>query len=282
MSDRLREVAEKMTARRVLWFGIGLGLCLGLGLWLVLPDGLAGKDNGVRADDALIDKVKSTWRAQDGETARQIFAQVSKVAHFVPRGWERGPKTDTGELVVFSWAKRRSGKGKGEYTVTWEVAPDDTVKLVAPYAKPMELGWQAFALSLVADEATNKERGVNRHFLHDPATFDFVTTAQGKLGDLLRRGRCIIGEPVGVHYSPKVEEQQAAKGDLWRVELSVGCNLPGLGDFARDGVVIFEKHEGQDWEPQSFFGKLLATYAPELADPKDQEAFEGAQKPLAK
>ncbi|WP_439373123.1 hypothetical protein [Bradyrhizobium sp. DASA03120] len=109
-----------------------------------------------------------------------------------------------------------------------------------------------------------------------------MTTAQDKLDDLLRHGRCIIGEPVGVHYSPKVDEQQAAKGDLWRVELSAGCNLAGLGDFARDGVVIFEKREGQAWEPQSFLAKLLATYASELTDQKDPEAFEGAQKSLAK
>ncbi|WP_439373122.1 hypothetical protein [Bradyrhizobium sp. DASA03120] len=160
-----------MTARRVLLFGLGLGLCLGLALWLDLPGGLAGTVHGVRADDPLIDKVKSTWRAQDGETAGQIFAEVSKVAHFVPKGWELGPKTDTGELVVFSWAKRRSGEGKGNYTVTWEVAPDGTVKIIVPDAKPMDLGWRAFALSLVAEEATNRERGVNRRFLHDPASF---------------------------------------------------------------------------------------------------------------
>ncbi|WP_247365871.1 nodulate formation efficiency C protein [Bradyrhizobium sp. 156] len=280
---------REMTARRLLWFGIGLGGCLGFGLWLVLPGGLAGKDDGagkdygVRSDgDALIDKVRSTWRAQDGETAEQIFAKVSMVAHFVPRGWELGPKTDTGELVVFSWAKRGSDEGKDEYTVTWEVAPDGKVKLVAPYAKPMELGWQAFALSLVSDEVTNKERGVKRRFLRDPASFNFVTTPQGKLGDLLRRGRCYIGEPVGMRYLSKVDEQQTGKGVLWRVELPVDCNTPGPSHVARDGVIIFEKREEQDWEPQSFFATLIAAYPPdswsELSDPKDQQAVEGARK----
>lgn len=277
---------REMTARRVLWFGIGLGVCLGLCLWLVLPGGLAGKDDGVRANgDALIDKVRSTWRAQDGETAEQIFAKVSMVAHFVPGGWELGPKTDTGELVIYSWAKRGSDEGKDEYTVTWEVAPDGTVKLVAPYAKPMELGWQAFALSLVSDEVTNKERGVKRRFLRDPASFNFVTTPQGKLGDLLRRGRCYIGEPVGMRYLPKVDEQQTAKGALWRVELPVDCNTPGPS-VTRGGVIIYEKREEQDWEPQSSFATLIAAYPPEswseLADPKDNEAFEAARKTSAK
>ncbi|WP_245453965.1 nodulate formation efficiency C protein [Bradyrhizobium sp. AC87j1] len=246
-----------------------------------MTGGLAGKGDGARADDnPSIDKVRSTWRAQDGETAEEIFAKVSTVAHFVPRGWEVGRKTDTGEPVIFSWVKHRSDKPTDEYTVTWEVAPDGTMKLVAPYAKPMELGWQAFALSLVADEVTNDERGANRRFLHDPANFNFVTTAQGKLGDLLRHGRCTIGEPVGVHYSPKIDEQQTAEGGVWRVELSVGCNVPGLGD----GVIIFEKGEGQDWEPQSVVAKFIDTSPPGswFEDPKDQEAFEPTRKKLPK
>ena len=63
-----------------------------------------------RADDkALIAKVKTIWRAQDGETAEQIIGKASKVAHFVPREWEVG-KSDAGDLVTFSWAKHRSDK----------------------------------------------------------------------------------------------------------------------------------------------------------------------------
>ncbi|WP_456813742.1 nodulate formation efficiency C protein [Bradyrhizobium sp. USDA 4529] len=276
-----------MIDRRVLWFCLGLGLCVGLGVWFILPGGLAGKSDGVRtSDNPLIDKVKSTWRAQDGERAEQIFSKVSKVAHFIPLGWEVGQKSHSGERVIFSWAKHRAHQAKEEYTVTWEVAPDGATKIVASYAKPMELGWQAFALSLIADEVTNDESGVNRRFLHNPANFNFVTTAQGKLGDLLRRGRCTIGEPIGVHYSPTIDEQQATKGGLWRVELSVDCNVPGSSSFTRDGVIILEKREGQDWEAQSFFATLIATYAPgswfELADPKDQEAFEAGKKVLSK
>lgn len=217
----------------------------------------------VHADDnALINKVKSTWRAQSGETVEQIFAKVSKVAHFVPRAWEVGQKADLGDPVFFSWAKHRSDKPDDEYTITWEVASDGTMKLEPPYAKPMELGWQAFALSLMADEVTSDEKGVDLRFLHDPANFNFVTTAQGKLGDLLRRGRCAIGDPVGMDYLPKVDEKQTAKGGLWRVQISVDCDIPGPRHFTHEGVIIFEKREGQNWEPQSFFAKRIATYAP--------------------
>lgn len=107
-----------------------------------------------------------------------------------------------------------------------------------------------------------------------------MRTAQGKLGDLLRRGRCTVGEPVGVHYSPKIDEQQTAEGGVWRVELSVGCNVPGLGD----GVIIFEKGEGQDWEPQSVVAKFIDTSPPGswFEGPQDQEAFEPTRKTLPK
>ncbi|MCP3460569.1 nodulate formation efficiency C protein [Bradyrhizobium sp. CCGUVB23] len=274
-----------MADRRVLWFCLGLGVGFSLGL-RILPGGLAGQSGDMRADDnALINQVRSTWRAQDGETAEQIFAKVAKVAHFVPRGWELGRKTDTGEPVVLSWAKHRFDKTTDEHTVTWEVGRDGTVTLVTPYAKPMELGWRAFALSLLADEVTNNETGGSRRFLHDPANFNFVTTAQGKLGDLLRRGRCTIGDGVKVHYLPTVDEQQTVKDGLWRVRLSVDCDVQGDGYSTRD-VIIFEKREGQDWKPQSFLAKRIETYAPDswfdLAEPKDQEAFEAARKALAK
>ncbi|MGY4310456.1 hypothetical protein ACVIJ6_007761 [Bradyrhizobium sp. USDA 4369] len=237
----------------------------------------------LHADDkSLVDKVKSTWRSQTGETAEQIFAKTSKVAHFVPRGWEAGQKTDEGDAVFFSWAKHRADKSDDEYTIAWVVAPNGPMKIGPPYAKPIELGWQAFALSLVASEVTDDEKEVNLRFLHDPLNYNFVTTAQGMLGDLLRRGRCAIGDPVAVDYLPKVSEKQIEKGDLWRVQLSVNCNIPGPRYFTRDGIVIFEKREGQDWEPQSFFAKRIATYAPgswfDRPDSKEQETFDAARK----
>ncbi|WFU40138.1 hypothetical protein QA640_38990 [Bradyrhizobium sp. CB82] len=185
-----------MTERRMLWFGVGLVLCFGL--WLALAGRLAGND-GVRvADSATIDKVKATWRAH-ADTAEQIFAKVSTAAHFVPRELELDRKTDTGEPVAVSWAKR-SDKIEKDYTVALEGAPDGTVRFVTPYAKPIEPGWRSFAHSLIADEIANNERGVNRRRLHDSTNVNFVTTAQSKLGDHPRRGTCRIGDTVGGHY----------------------------------------------------------------------------------
>ncbi len=112
-------------------------------------------------DKALIAKVKTTWRAPDGETAEQIIAKASKVAHFVPRGWEVGQTSDAGEPVFFSWARHSTDKADDEYTITWEVAPDGAMTLGPPYAKTMELGWQPFALSLIASEVDDEEKGVN-------------------------------------------------------------------------------------------------------------------------
>ncbi|MEY9181235.1 hypothetical protein ABIG06_001618 [Bradyrhizobium sp. USDA 326] len=70
---------NRMVGRRALWF------CFGL-LLICLAE--AATSNSVRADDnPLIDKVKSMWRAQDGEPVERIISRVAKVAHFVPRTW---------------------------------------------------------------------------------------------------------------------------------------------------------------------------------------------------
>ena len=194
-----------------------------MGLSLAVAAGTACAD-----DKATIAKVKSTWRAQDGETAEQIIAKVSKVAHFIPRGWEVA-KSDTGrEVVTFSWAKHSSDKTGDEYTITWEVASDGTIILGPPYAKPMELGWRAFALSLIASEVSEEEeKNPNLRFLHDLSNFNFVKTAQGNLGDLLKRGRCAItNDPVHVTYLP-INSKVPENGDLWAIQLHVNCDIPG-------------------------------------------------------
>ncbi|MFB9264617.1 hypothetical protein ACFFWD_15800 [Bradyrhizobium erythrophlei] len=128
--------------------------------------------------------------------------------------------------------------------------------------------------------------GANLRFLHDPVNFNFVMTAQGKLGDLLRRGRCTIGDPVGVDYLQKVDDKEATKSDLWRVLIMVNCNIRGPRDFTRGGVIIFETCDGQAWEPRSFLAKRIATYPPgswfdrswfDRAHPKEQEVFKAGK-----
>ncbi|MGC0320988.1 hypothetical protein ABIG06_001617 [Bradyrhizobium sp. USDA 326] len=119
--------------------------------------------------------------------------------------------------------------------ITWKVRPDGAIKIASTYAKPMELSWRAFALSLIAGEVADGEKNVNLRFLHDPTNFNVVTTAQGKLGNLLGHGRCTIVEPVSGDYLPKVDENQATTGDLWRVLLLVNCNIPGPRYFTREG-----------------------------------------------
>jgi hypothetical protein len=247
-----------------------------IGFVLTLATAIAHAD-----DKALIAKVNTTWRAQDGETAEQIIDKASKVAHFVPRGWEVG-KSDGDAYVTFSWARHRNDKEGDEYTINWEVASGGTMTLGPPYAKTMELGWQAFALSLIASEVDDEDKGVNLRFLHDVSNLNFVTTAQGKLGDLLKRGRCTLGDPVGVDYVPKLDDKQSDKGDFWRVQLSVNCNIAGPRYFTRDGIILFMKRGEEAWQPQSFFAHRIATYAPgswfDHVDPKEQETWEIARK----
>ncbi|MEZ0059365.1 hypothetical protein ACVII1_007595 [Bradyrhizobium elkanii] len=268
---------NKMVGRRVLWF------CLGL-LLICLAE--AASSNSVRGDDnPLVDKVKSMWRAQDGETVEQIISRVAKVAHFVPRTWGVAGAIDQSEYVFLSWTRHRHHRSLEEYVITWKVRPDGAIKIASTYAKPMELSWRAFALSLIAGEVADGEKNVNLRFLHDPTNFNFVTTAQGKLGNLLGHGRCTIVEPVSVDCLPKVDENQATKGDLWRVLLLVNCNIPGPRYFTRKGVITFEKREGQEWEPQSFLAKRIATFPPgswfDHIEPDERDVLERARKASA-
>ncbi|WP_050386076.1 hypothetical protein [Bradyrhizobium pachyrhizi] len=268
----------KMSRRRMLWFCIGrLLICLA---------GLAATSNDVRANDnALVERVKSTWRAQDGETIEQIISQVSKVAHFVPRSWGVAEGVDRTEYVYFSWTRHPDNKSDERYAITWKIATDGTIRVASTYTKPIELGWRALALSLIASEVTDGERNPNLRFLHDPANFNFVTTAQGKLGNLLRHGRCDIIEPVAVDYVSKPNDKPTEKGDLWRVLLLVNCKIPGPHYFTHNGVITFEKSEGQDWEPRSFFAKRIAAFPPgswfDRIEPSEREAIEKARKASA-
>jgi hypothetical protein len=191
----------------------------------------------------------------------QIIAKASKVAQFVSRGWEVG-KAGASDAVIFSWARHKTDKTGDEYTISWEVAQDGAMTLQTPYAKTMELGWQAFALSLIASEVTDEEKGPNLRFLHDLTNFNFVTTAQGELGDLLKRGRCTILEPVGVDYMPKVEGLPPDEGDFWRVQLSVNCDVAGPKYLTRDGAIVFTKRREDAWQPQSSLAHRVAKYPP--------------------
>jgi hypothetical protein len=228
----------------------------------------------------LIAKVKSTWRTQTGETAEQITAKVAKVAHFIPRQWDVAYGGDGSKSVVLSWARHRTDKEGEEYTISWDINSDGTLALGPPYAKPMELGWQAFALSLIQSEIDDEDNGANSRFLHDISNLNFVQTAQGKLGDLLRRGRCVLGDPVGVDYVAKLSPDK--DGDFFRLQLSVNCDIPGPRYFTRDGVILFAKRGAGAWQPQSFFAHRIAANPPgswfERVDPKEQEFWETARR----
>lgn len=228
----------------------------------------------------LIAKVKSTWRAPTGETVEQIIAQVAKVAHFIPRQWDVAYGDGGSKSVVLSWARHRADEEGDEYTIFWHINSDGTLELGPYYARTMELGWQAFALYLIQNEINDEDKGANRRFLHDLSNLNFVETAQGKLGDLLRRGKCSLGDPVYVDYVPKVGSDK--DGDFFRLQLSVNCNIPGPQYFTHDGVIVFQKRDTGVWQPQSFFARRIASYPPgtwfDLPDPKEQESFEAVRK----
>jgi hypothetical protein len=281
--------------RQTITGGRSMRLSITLGFAVAALAGVAfGQDNGSvpkpppisdTETNAMIAKVKTTWRAQDGETAEQIIAAVAKVAHFVPRGWDVAQIADgSRNVVVFSWAKHPRDREDDQYTIGWEINSDGGVTLAADYAKVMELGWQAFALSIIQSEIDDDDSapGANRQFLHDLLNFNFVQTAQGKLGDLLQNGRCKLGDPVGVDYMPKLSNDNP--GDFFEVQLSVDCNIPGPRYFTHEGLIMFRKRGTGSWEPFSFLAHRIAAYPPgswfDKPDPKEQEAFEAAKQAL--
>ena len=135
---------KRMSGRPALWLRMG-----GLLICLAWP---AAMSNTIRAsDNPLVERLKSTWRAQDGETIEQIISNVSKVAQFVPQMWGVAELGESDHAFV-SWTRHRDNKSDEQYAITWKVALDGTIELASTYAKPMELGWRALALSLIAKE----------------------------------------------------------------------------------------------------------------------------------
>jgi hypothetical protein len=229
-------------------------------------------------EDALIAKVRQGWHAQDGETADDILAKVAKVAHFVPRGWGAWQDKDGTKFAGIGWVKHESDTEDNTYSIDWAVNADGTLTIEEPYARTMALGWQAFALSTIQNEVSEVEPGANKLFLHNVRNLNFVQTDQGNLGDLLAKGKCALGDPVGVDYLDTWGRDNPQKGDFWRLQLSVNCKIPGPRYFTHDGVVLFKKTGTDPWRPFSFFAHRIATYRPgawfSTPDPTEQEAFQ--------
>ena len=233
-------------------------------------------------EDALIEQLKTTWRAQDGATIDDVLSQVAKVSHFVPRGWEVGPKHDSEDPVFLTWSRSQRDEPGDKYTIGWDMSPGGVMSLGPAYAKTMELGWRPFALSLIASEVADEYPQPNVTFLRDTSNYNFVTTAQGGLGDLLKKGRCTIGNPVSLDYV--VLPNESSKDDLWRLQLSVDCKITGPSYFTRGGIIIFKKKNHDAWHPASFFARRIAKYPPdhwfEHEEPDEKRTFDAVRKAL--
>jgi hypothetical protein len=222
----------------------------------------------------LLNKFKSSWRAMNGEGVDEILQKASKFAQFVPRSWSINKSGDGAKSITLSWALRTNDKSGDEYTISWSARPDGTFELDANYAKSLELGSQAFALSLIENEVTSGEKNANTRFLNDISNLNFVETPQGSLGTLLAKGKCSLVDPPGMEY---------AKGQH-RLQLSVNCNIPGPSYFTREGVVMFQKKDAQPWKPESFFAKRIATNPPgqwfAKPDPQEEATFAAASSAM--
>lgn len=227
----------------------------------------------------LIAKVKASWHAQTGETADQVIAFAAKTTHFVPREWSGWAFADGTKGAAIGWAKRRKDPADETLTIQWTLHPDGTASLDNAYTRPMDLGSTAFALSLIQSEVNDGIRSANVRFLRDLHNLNFLSTPQGKLGDLLSAGHCVLraGDPVGIDYGP-LSRSTDRKG--FRVQLSVDCRTAGPTYFTKDGVILFERDDGQTaWKPWSFFAVRLAKYPPghwfEGEEPAEEQVLAG-------
>jgi hypothetical protein len=237
---------------------------------------------GARAEeDRLIKRVKTTWRAQNGATIDDILTHVARVAHFIPRGWSRGQENGSPDVVFFSWTRSQGDKPHDEYRISWDMSASGATSLGPAYAKTMYLGWQPFALSLIAREVADEYPQPNVAFLRDASNYDFVVTAQGGLGDLLNKGRCTIGNLVSLDYVVLPKE---SKDDIWRLQLSVDCEIAGPAYFIHGGVIIFTKKNSDTWQPASFFARRIAKYPSghwfEHEEPDERRTFDAVRKAL--
>lgn len=173
-----------------------------------------------------------------------------------------GPVRREAKDVSVTWIKHPKDKDDSQFSIAWSIGSDGAITLETPYAKVMELGWQAFAISTISDEMSDGGGRPNKSFLHDVKNPNFIDTAQGKLGDLLAAGNCTLGDPVGVDYLPQWGRDNPEKGDFWRVQLSVDCKIDGPRYFTHDGVILFRRHGTDPWRPYSFFAHRIVTSPP--------------------
>lgn len=117
-----------------------------------------------------------------------------------------------------------------------------------------------FALSLIAREIADDYPHPNLTFLHDTSSYDFVVTAQGGLGDLLKKGRCTISDPVSLDYV--VLPKEMSKDDVWRLQISVNCEIAGPSYFTRDGVIFYARRRHYFQKDESRFVAACVIFCP--------------------
>ena len=232
----------------------------------------------VGADDrALIEQFRSTWRANDGRTIDQILQLVSKVAHFVPRPFSVAKAKGGKRVITMTWFHDTNNEPGTGVVMSWEIKGDGSYELLTADAKAIDLGWQAFALSLVGDEVAEHVPNPNLIFLHDLTNFNFVTTPHGGLGDVLKKGRCKLGDPVSVDFDK----------DRYRVQLVVDCAIDGPTFFTRNGAITFERPvRSTNWVPASLFAKRIVEQPPgswfEKGDPGEDANYQAIRAAIEK
>ncbi|WP_244547416.1 hypothetical protein [Bradyrhizobium sp. Gha] len=159
---------KRMFARPLLWICLGAFL-----ICLACPAAMSSRIRSI--DSPLIERFKVNLAGARWRDGRTNHLQCLKGGTVCP---SNVGVAELGEddFVFISWTRHQNNKSDEHYVVAWKVGLDGAIELASTYAKPMELGWHALALSLIASEVADGETNANVRFLHDLSNFDFVTT----------------------------------------------------------------------------------------------------------
>lgn len=251
------------------------------GDWKPLPDSAA---------KPLIAAVQRDWRARSGETAHEIIARLSSVAHFVPRKWYAEVSKDGKERAVsLQWVHNKDDADDESLSVTWDIAPDGRV--LGTDDRLFDLGSSAFAVDAIQNDVNEERADANVNFLRDPTNLNFVVTPQGKLGDLLAAAKCRLANPT---YVSGVIASFSASGKAYvQLQATVNCRydmfkfkdiVEGTYNFT-NALVAFVLADGEtEWVPASFLAARIwngrSGHWAEVNLPVEQAVF-GAAKAAA-
>ncbi|HTH99137.1 MAG TPA: hypothetical protein VL574_17090 [Stellaceae bacterium] len=193
---------------------------------------------------ASIQRVRNGWRAADGETADEIIADAQKAGVVTPVGWDAAYSPETGWRVTLTWLTGRKTEAWTRQSIHWSLDKTASGNPKLMDVTAMNWGAPAFILSVLKDEDGDR---IERHFLlSDVATLNFVRLPSVRLGDVLAKADCRVGDDFAMRQYPA-----GANGAGFSVSFTPKCPTgPARWRIGR-GVATFRSNAEGLWQPMN-------------------------------